>query len=226
MVNFAGFALFRDRTDAGRRLASQLAGYANRPDVVVLALPHGGVPVAFEIARALNAPLDVFVVRKLGVPAYREYAMGAVAGGGAQSIDNDVVRRLGIPSSVISDVAAVELRELERQERLYRRDRSPLSISGETVIVVDDGMATGSSMRAAVAGLRMREPARIVVAVPVAPANVCDELRPEVDEIVCLSESKWFVAVGQWYENFRHVSDQEVQCLLAKAPASFNAVGM
>jgi predicted phosphoribosyltransferase len=226
MFDFAEFALFRDRADAGQRLASQLAGYANRPDVVVLALPHGGVPVAFEIARALNVPLDVFVVRKLGVPGYREIALGAIASGGVQVIDDQVVHRLGVPSSVINDIAAAEIRELERQERLYRTDRSPLPISDHTVIVVDDGMATGSSMRAAVAALRMHEPARIVVAVPVAPPDVCDELRPDVEEIVCLSEPKWFVAVGQWYENFRQVTDQEVQYLLAKAPALLNPVSV
>jgi putative phosphoribosyl transferase len=208
---------FRDRTDAGHSLARKLAAYADRPDVVLLALPRGGVLVAFEIARHLNVPMDVFVVRKLAVPGQREYAMGAVATGGVQVIDDQLVRRLAIPSSVVSDIAAQELRELERQEHLYRGGRTPVPISGKTAILIDDGIATGSSMRAAISALRQHQPARIVVAVPVAPADICARLRAEVDELVCMIEPKTFFAVGQWYQDFHQIADEVVQNLLVRA---------
>jgi putative phosphoribosyl transferase len=224
MITFSQFPAFRDRTDAGQRLAVRLRVYADRPDVVVLALPRGGVPVAFEIARELNAPLDAFVVRKLGVPGHREYAVGAIASGGVRVIDDLIVHSLGIPSSVIDDVAAEELRELERREQLYRGCHLPLEISGQIVIVVDDGMATGSSMRAAITALRLHQPARIVVAVPVAPSSACEELRAHVDELVCLAEPESFIAVGQWYEDFRQINDYDVHDILAKASAALNPV--
>jgi len=192
----------------------------------VLALPRGGVPVAFEIARELNAPLDVFVVRKLDVPGHREYAMGAIASGGVRVIDDLAVHSLGIPSSVIDDVAAEELRELERREQLYRGRHLPLQIAGQIAIVVDDGMATGSSMRAAVMALRLHQPARIVVAVPVAPRQACEDLRAHVDELVCLTEPDSFIAVGQWYEDFRQIRDHDVYDVLAKASAALNPVNV
>src|SRR6266436_1584095 len=168
---------FRNRRDAGRLLASKLAAYANRPDVMVLALPRGGVPVAAEVARALGAPLDIFLVRKLGVPGHEEMAMGAIATGGVRVLNDDVVRYLRIPASVIDSVAADELRELERRERAYRGNRPEPDVRGKTVILVDDGLATGSTMRAAVAALRAQQPAEIVVAVPVGAQSTCEELR-------------------------------------------------
>lgn len=208
---------FRDRSDAGRRLASRLTAYADRPDVLVLGLARGGVPVAFEIARELNVPLDVFVVRKLGVPGYPEYAMGAIASGGVEVMHDQVVHSLSIPTSVINEVVAEELRELERREQVYRGRHLPLQISGRVVIAVDDGMATGASMAAAITALRSHQPARIIVAVPVAARQACEELRADVDELVCLIEPESFIAVGQWYEDFRHIRDQDVHEILAKA---------
>jgi len=208
---------FRDRTEAGRVLASQLKAYANRPDVVVLALPRGGVPVAYEVAKALNAPLDVFLVRKLGVPWQEELAMGAIATGGTRVLNEEVVRYLRIPEEVIHKVAANEQRELERREGIYRGDRPPLEVRGRTVIVVDDGLATGSSMRAAVTALRQRQPARIVVAVPVAAPSTCDEFKAEVDELVCTLTPEPFSAVGLWYEDFSQTTDEEVRALLERA---------
>jgi putative phosphoribosyl transferase len=216
-VRMFTFPPFRDRTDAGQRLAAELVAYSNRPDVAVIALPRGGVPVAFEIARELNVPMDVFVVRKLGVPGHPEYAFGALASGGVRVIDDQIVRRLGIPSSVISDVAARELRELERREALYRRGRFPLQMSGKTVILVDDGIATGCSMRAAIGSLRLHRPARIAVAVPVGSTADCAQLRAEVDELVCLIEPKTFAAVGQWYKDFSELTDKVVEDILIQA---------
>src|SRR5438477_6983383 len=176
---------FRDRTEAGQLLAAQLAAYAQRPDVLVLALPRGGVPVAYEVARALGAPLDVFLVRKLGVPGQEELAMGAIATGGVRVLNAAVVDALHIPPATIAAVAAAEQRELARRERLYRGARPAPDVRGRTVILVDDGLATGATMRAAVAALRQHQPARIVVAVPIAAPSTCDEVRAEVDEIVC-----------------------------------------
>lgn len=207
--------LFRDRRAAGRLLAAQLAAYAHRPDVVVLALPRGGVPVAYEVARALGAPMDVFVVRKLGVPGYEELAMGAVATGGVRVVNDAVVKRLGIPDHLVEAVAEDELQELARRERLYRGHRPPPDVRGRTVILVDDGLATGASMHAAVAALRQLQPARIVVAVPTASPETCEQLRTEVDEVICAMTPEPFQAVGRWYEDFSQTTDEEVRELLA-----------
>jgi putative phosphoribosyl transferase len=209
--------LFRNRTDAGRQLAAELRAYANRPDVVVLGLPRGGVPVAFEVARALHAPLDVFLVRKLGVPGHEELAMGAIASGGVRVLNEEVVRTLHIPEETIDAVAAEEQRELERRERTYRGDRPPADVRGRTVILVDDGLATGSTMRAAVAALRRQEPARIVVAVPVGAVETCEELGTEADGAVCVRTPDPFYAVGIWYGNFSQTTDEEVRDLLERA---------
>jgi erythromycin esterase-like protein/predicted phosphoribosyltransferase len=208
---------FRDRNEAGRLLATKLAAYANRPDVVVLALPRGGVPIAYEVAVALGAPLDVFLVRKLGVPGYEELAMGAVATGGVRVLNDQVVDRLRIPSYVIDAVAAREQQELTRRERLYRGGRPPPSVRGRTVILVDDGLATGATMHAAVKALRQQQPARIVVAVPTASREVCDELKAEADEVICAITPDPFHAVGRWYEDFSQTTDEEVRDLLARS---------
>ncbi|MFL5802351.1 MAG: phosphoribosyltransferase [Roseiflexaceae bacterium] len=209
--------LFRDRTDAGQQLAAQLMAYANRPDVLVLALPRGGVPVAYEVAQALGAPLDVFLVRKLGLPGQEELAMGAIATGGVTVLNSEVVDALRIPNEVIDQVAAQEQRELERRERLYRGDRSPPDVRGKTVILVDDGLATGASMYAAAAALRELGPDRIVVAVPTAAPETCDAFRDAVDDIVCAITPDPFYAVGLWYEDFSQTTDDEVRELLARA---------
>ncbi len=207
--------LYRDRLEAGRILATKLTAYADRKDVVVLALPRGGVPVAFEVAKALQAPLDVFVVRKLGVPGHEELAMGAIATGGMYVVNEHVVHMLAIPDSVIEEVAEREQKELERREQLYRDDLPPPDVRDRTIILVDDGLATGSTMRAAVAALRKQHPAHIVVAVPVAAPVVRDEFKAEVDEIVCASTPEPFFGVGYWYEDFSQTSDEEVHDLLA-----------
>jgi putative phosphoribosyl transferase len=209
--------LFQDRTDAGRQLAAELGAYAGRTDVLVLALPRGGVPVAYEVARALHAPLDVFLVRKLGLPGRAELAMGAIASGGILVLNEDVVQVLQVPEEVIEAVAGQEQEELERRERLYRDDRPLPAVEGRTVILVDDGLATGSTMRAAVAALRRLRPARLVIAVPVAAPETCAELREEVDDIVCVRTPKPFYAVGCWYEDFTQTSDEEVRQLLEAA---------
>ena len=208
---------FRNRTEAGQFLATKLAAYAGRPEVLVLALPRGGVPVGFEVARALDAPLDVFLVRKLGVPGHEELAMGAIASGGVRVLNQEVVEMLHIPEGVIAAVADEEQRELERRERAYRGDRPVPSVRGRTVILVDDGLATGSSMRAAATALRQRGPARIVVAVPTAAPETCNEFKTEVDEIVCAITPDPFYAVGLWYEDFSQTTDQEVRDLLEGA---------
>jgi putative phosphoribosyl transferase len=208
---------FRDRSEAGRFLASQLSRYAGRPDVLVLALPRGGVPVGDEVARALGAPLDVFLVRKLGVPGHGELAMGAIASGGVRVLNQDVVEALGIPPAAIEAVAEREARELARREREYRDGRPAPDVRGRTMILVDDGLATGSTMRAAVAALRQLGPAAIVVAVPTAARETCDELRPLVDEVVCASTPRPFRAVGLWYDDFSQTTDEEVRALLAQA---------
>jgi len=212
---------FTNRFDAGRRLAAALASYAGRPDVLVLALPRGGVPVAFEVARALDAPLDIFVVRKLGVPGHEEFAMGAIATGGVGLIDDAVVRQLGISEREIEVVTRTEQRELERRERQYRGDRPPPDIAGRTVILVDDGLATGASMRVAVAALRREHPARIVVAVPIAPPETCEALRQEADAVVCALSPDPFDAVGLWYDDFEQTTDDEVRALLERARHDF-----
>jgi predicted phosphoribosyltransferase len=208
---------FRDRTEAGRVLAAALDAFANHPDVLILALPRGGVPVAFEVAAALHAPLDVFLVRKLGVPGNEELAMGAIATGGVRVLNRDVVEYLHIPDQMIDTVAAREQQELERRESIYRDDRPAPELRGRTVILVDDGLATGSSMRAAAAAVRQQQPARVIVAVPVATASTCDELRREVDEVVCPLTPEPFSAVGLWYDDFSQTTDQEVRDFLNKA---------
>jgi putative phosphoribosyl transferase len=209
--------LFRDRAEAGAFLARKLAAHAGRQDTVVLALPRGGVPVAFEVAKSLNAPLDVFIVRKLGVPGQEELAMGATATGRVRVLDQDIITTLGISDEVLDSVIAKEERELERREELYRGDRPPCQIEGKTVILVDDGLATGSTMRAAVLALRRRKPARVIAAVAVAAVSTCEEFKDEVDEIVCATTPKPFYAVGQWYEDFSQTTDGEVQELLRRA---------
>jgi putative phosphoribosyl transferase len=208
---------FRDRYDAGRFLAEKLTGFAGRPDLLVLALPRGGVPVGYEVARALDAPLDVFLVRKLGVPGQRELAMGAIATGGVRVLNHDLVRALAIAEPAIEAVAAEEQAELERRERAYRDGRPPPDVRGRTVILVDDGLATGSTMRAAARALRQQDAARIVVAVPVAPPDTCAEFRDEVDDVVCALMPEPFYAVGLWYQDFSQTSDDEVHDLLARA---------
>ena len=206
--------VFRDRSEAGRYLAANLADYANHPHVLVLALPRGGVPVAYEVAMALNAPLDVFVVRKLGVPGHEELAMGAIATGGVGVLNNEVVRGLRIPAEVIDHVTQDERRELERRERAFRDDRPWPCIAGRIILLVDDGMATGATMRAAVAALRQQQPLRIVVAVPVAAPEACDALRGDVDEIICAVAPESFGGVGRWYLDFSQTTDEEVRALL------------
>ena len=210
-------ALYQDRSHAGRVLAAALDRYAKRSDVVVLALPRGGVPVGFEVARRLAAPLDVLVVRKLGVPGHEELAMGALASGGARVLNPEVVTELGIPESALVAATAREAQELARRDRTYRGDRPPIDVRGKTVILVDDGLATGSSMRAAIAGLRQRQPARIVVGVPVAAPSTCEALRQEVDEIVCIATPDAMYAVGLWYADFSQTTDEQVRALLAGA---------
>jgi predicted phosphoribosyltransferase len=209
--------VFRDRVEAGRSLAARLAHYAGRADVLVLALPRGGVPVAFEVARALGAPLDVFVVRKLGVPGQEELAMGAVATGGARVLNESVVKGAGISLHVIEAVTARERQELARRERLYRGDRPPPDVRAKTAILVDDGLATGATMLAAVQALRAQQPARIVVAVPIAAPETCEALQQDVDEIVCAVTPEPFYAVGMWYEDFSQTTDEEVRALLARS---------
>ena len=209
--------LFRDRTDAGRQLAGRLAALADRTDVPVLALPRGGVPVGFEVAEALHAPFDVFVVRKLGLPGQEELAMGAIASGGICVLNDDVVRTLDVPPDIIKAAVVEQQRELTRRERKYRDDLPPPEVRGRTVILVDDGLATGSTMRAAIAALRRQEPARIIVAVPVGAGESCDDLRELADDVVCLRMPDPFYAVGLWYENFTQTTDKDVHELLQKA---------
>jgi putative phosphoribosyl transferase len=206
---------FRDRRDAGRRLATELRAYANRPDVIVLALPRGGVPVGYEVASALGAPLDVFVVRKLGLPGHEELAMGAIASGGVHVLDQDLLRIAHVSDAQLQQVITTELAELARRERLYRGDRSFPDLQGKTVILVDDGLATGSSVRAAIAALRKKAPKQIIVAVPVAAPEVCDSFRDIADDIICAETPESFRAVGMWYDDFSQTTDEEVHDLLA-----------
>jgi predicted phosphoribosyltransferase len=203
--------IYADRREAGAVLAAELKQYRGRSDVVVLALPRGGVPVAYEVARALEAPLDVFVVRKLGAPGHRELAMGAIASGGVRVLNRDVIAWYGISPAAIEATAREELAELERRERAYREGREPLEVRGRTVLLVDDGLATGSSMKAAVQAIRQRGPARIVVAVPVGAPQTCSELQELADEVVCARTPEDFAAVGQWYADFSQTSDAEVR---------------
>lgn len=215
--------LYKDRIDAGRQLAGRLLNFAGRDDVIIMALPRGGVPVGFEVAGRLNAPLDVFVVRKLGVPYEEELAMGAIASGDVLVLNEDIFRMINIPRETVERIAAQERTELERRERLYRGDRPRPDVEHRAVILVDDGMATGASMRAAIAALKILKPAWIVVAVPVAPAETCDAVGEEVDEIICDVTPDRFMAVGAWYEDFAQVSDREVRDLLDQAASSLAA---
>jgi predicted phosphoribosyltransferase len=210
---------FRDRHEAGRRLADALAHRAPLHAPVILALPRGGVPVAWEVARALGAPLDLMVVRKLGVPGHEELAMGAIASGGIRVVSEEVVQALAIPPHVLADTTVIEEDELLRRERAFRGDRPATPIAGCTVVLVDDGLATGSTMLAAVAAARAASAARVVVAVPVAPRDTCRTLSEHADEVVCLSTPARFRAVGDWYDDFSQVDDEEVRRLLGLAPA-------
>ena len=209
--------LFKDRRDAGRKLAQELLAYAGRSDVIVLALPRGGVPVAYEVARALSVPLDIYIVRKLGLPGQEELAIGAIASGGTRVLNHDIVQTLKIPQTMIDMITRQELQEVERRVRAYRGDRPPPEVRGRTVILVDDGLATGASMRAAVAALRAQNPARIVVAVPTAAPETCQAFEAEVDEIVCAMTPEPFYGVGRWYEDFSQTTDEEVRALLEEA---------
>lgn len=211
--------IYSDRREAGKVLAGKLTRYEKRPDVIVLALPRGGVPVAFEVATALRAPLDVFLVRKLGVPGQEELAMGAIATGGVRVLNHDLVDYLSIPGSVIDEITNEELKELRRGERTYRGDRPDPDVSGKTVILIDDGLATGSTIRAAAQALRQQGPKKIVVAVPVSAPQTCDEYEIGVDEIVCAVTPEPFLGVGRWYDDFSQTSDQEVKELLERAQA-------
>lgn len=213
-------ALFKDRRDAGRKLTQKLSVYAGRSDVIVLALPRGGVPVAYEVALALKAPLDVFLVRKLGFPGHEELAIGAIASGGVQVLNEDIVQSFHIPKNMIDAIASRELQELERRERAYRGGRPTPEVRDRTVILIDDGLATGASMRAAVAGLRVQGPARIVVAVPTAAPETCKAFESEVDEIVCATTPEPFYGVGRWYDDFSQTTDEEVRVFLDKAAES------
>jgi predicted phosphoribosyltransferase len=209
--------MFRDRREAGRLLAELLADYSGRANVIVLALPRGGLPVGYEVARKLGAPLDVFVVRKLGLPSQPELALGAIASGGVRVLNQELVRALRLPQEVIDRVAEREQEELRRRERLYRGDRPLPDLGGKTVILVDDGLATGSTMRSAVAAIRQQSPAQMIVAVPVAARSTCEELQDEADKVVCAVTPYPFFAVGQWYADFSETSDEEVRALLARA---------
>jgi len=207
---------FRDRADAGRALAAELGHLAGDPALLVLGLQRGGVPVAYEVARALDAPFDVLLVRKLGVPGQQELAMGAIAGGGVRILHQAVIDALAIPPGVVDAVADREGAELARREQAYRADRPAVDVAGRTVVVVDDGVATGSTMRAAVAALRAQRAGRIVVAVPVGAAETCQELAAEADELVCPNMPAGFHAVGQWYDDFSQTTDDEIRALLAR----------
>ena len=215
-------AYFRDRTDAGRYLARELQRYAGRTDLLVLALPRGGVPVAFEVAQALGAPLDVFIVRKLGLPGYQELAIGAIASGGVRVLNEALIRSAGVSQSDIEATTAAEERELNRRLRRYRGDRPFPEIAGRTVILIDDGLATGSTMQAAVIALRQEQPAAIVVAVPTAPPETCDEFRRLVDDVVCAVTPEPFYGVGLWYQDFSQTTDEEVHDLLERARERFD----
>ena|SRR5688572_13136927 len=211
----AGIRLpFRDRAEAGSALALALIAYANRPDVLVLALPRGGVPVAAQVAEALHAPLDVFVVRKLGVPGQEELAFGAIASGGVKVLNDDIVAEIGLSDALINRTVVAEEQEIARREHLYRGDRTPVQLGGRTVILIDDGLATGATMRAAVQAIQALQPARLIVAVPVAAAEACADLRAIVDEVVCVATPDPFYAVGAWYQVFDQTTDAEVHDLL------------
>lgn len=206
--------VFRDRTDAGKRLAKGLMKYAGKPDVIVLALPRGGVPVGFQVARALGIPLDILLVRKLGVPDQEELAMGAIASGGIRVLNQDIIRLLDIPEAEIEASAAREQKEIERREHAYRGDRPKPEIRGCTIIIVDDGLATGATMRAAVRALRVQSPSKIIVAVPTGAPDTCEELQKEADDVVCLTKPYPFFSIGSWYHDFSQTTDEEVKSIL------------
>lgn len=208
---------FRDRTEAGQRLAAQLQDYANRPDVLVLALPRGGVPVGYEIAQALNLPLDIYLVRKLGAPGQEELAMGAIAPGGIMVLNHDVLRSLNISRQTLMQAATLEKQELDRRMRAYRGDRPDPKIRDRLIILVDDGIATSATLRAAITGIQRQHPQGIVVATPIAPVSVCEGLRTIVQDVVCLSMPEPLHSIGMWYENFSQTTDEEVCCLLQQA---------
>jgi predicted phosphoribosyltransferase len=209
---------YSDRRHAGVELSARLSHLGGRADVVILALPRGGVPVAYEVARALGAPLDIFLVRKLGLPGHRELAMGAIASGGVRVLNDDVVAWYRVPEAVIDEIAREEQVELERRASAYRDGHAPAKLKGRVVVLVDDGLATGSTMRAAVQAVRAHEPARIVVAVPVGSPDTCREFAEVADEIVCARTPERFAAVGQWYDDFSQTTDEEVRDLLRKVP--------
>ena len=211
---------FLDRADAGRQLVGPLSAYAGRSDVVVLALPRGGVPVGYEVARALRAPLDVFLVRKLGVPGHSELAMGAIAEGGVEVLNDDLIRELGIPQKLVQQIAVRERMELDRRDGLYRDGRPLPAVQGRIVILVDDGLATGSTMQAAATALRRLEPARVIVAVPVGAHDTCERLGRFADKVICLIAPEPFQAVGLWYDEFSQTSDDEVKRLLTNTELS------
>ena len=208
---------FRDRTEAGQVLARCLQQYKNQPDVLILGLPRGGVPVAYEVARELNAPLDVFIVRKLGVPGHEELGMGAIATGGVRILQEGILRELGISQQTIDAVSERERAELERRERLYRSGRPAPTIKGRTVVIIDDGSATGSTMKAAIQAVRQQDPRRLIVAVPTAPSETCEQLKESADEVVCPLSPDPFVAVGGSYADFSQTTDEEVRELIASA---------
>ncbi len=209
--------IFKDRQEAGQRLAKRLNRYGNRMDVIVLGIPRGGVPVAFEIAQALNVTLDIFLSRKLGVPGNEEFAFGAIAANDGRFLDTEVIRLMGISEQQIEDISEKVKETLSRRAALYRDDRTPVQIAGRTIILVDDGIATGASIHAAIDALQQMKPAKFVVAVPVSPPETCRWLRNEVDQFVCLQEPEQFYAVGQFYEQFPQVTDDEVADLLQRA---------
>ena len=209
--------VFPDRSAAGRMLSARLVQFANEKPLLVLALPRGGVPVAFEVAMALHAPLDVFLVRKLGFPGQEELAIGAIATGGARLLNAAIIRSLHLPPEQVEAITERETKELERREHLYRGDRAPLNIDGHTVILVDDGIATGSSMRVAVTALRQKNPRKLIVAIPVAPSSICKQMQHEADAVVCLSTPPDFYAVGEWYREFSQITDATVCDLLDRS---------
>jgi len=209
--------IFQNRLEAGHQLAIKLGAYAGRKDVIVLGIPRGGVPVAFEVATALKAPLDIFLSRKLGVPGEEELAFGAVATGGVRILDQDLIEELNLSEREIAQITETVRAELERRERTYRGTRPSVQVEGKTVLLVDDGIATGSSMRAAIGALRQMKPARLVVAIPVAALHICKRLRSEVDELVCVHTPEFFYAIGQFYADFSQVTDEEVTELLRRA---------
>lgn len=220
----AHYARFQNRTEAGQQLAIRLKAYTDRPEVIVLGLPRGGVPVAYEVAKALHSPLDICLVRKLGVPGHKELAMGAIASGGVRILNYDVISWLGITGKTIDEVAARELKELQRRDRTYRGNRPQLDVRNRIVILVDDGIATGSTMQAAISLLKPQNPSYLVVAVPVAPPETCKALRTVVDDVVCLITPETFYAIGLWYEDFSQTTDEEVHELLATSTPKHHAI--